>query len=157
MAVKNNPVLGYVTCKKCGGRASVHMVSRGNGRRGMLYTRNCDCKPACNQSPKNDDQQYWRDNTETVENYMALIPEDIGDVFAPDYQAISYETGRPIGQKVEAEAVEIETETETEENPDNPSIDAGSGGGESGGFLRAAGGVTLFLAGVAAVVMGVRS
>jgi hypothetical protein len=40
--VRNNPILGYVTCNECGLRASVHQQVRGAGR--LLYTRGCDCK-----------------------------------------------------------------------------------------------------------------
>lgn len=41
MAVKNNPVLGYVECDGCAGRASVHQTTRGAGR--YLYTRCSAC------------------------------------------------------------------------------------------------------------------
>lgn len=41
MAVRNNPVLGYVECDGCQGRASVHQTTRGAGR--YLYTRCTAC------------------------------------------------------------------------------------------------------------------
>lgn len=39
MTVKNNPVLGRVSCQGCGGECTVHQTTRGKGQ--YLYTR-CD-------------------------------------------------------------------------------------------------------------------
>lgn len=121
MTIRNNPIIGNVECQYCQAQATVHMVSRGNARRGMLYTKGCNCKPSTNQSTSENDQVYWLENTIPVENYSDLVPEGFEHVF-----------DSPVGGRPEVAQVEETYPEETPNLSDNAASEVEDGEGSPG-------------------------
>lgn len=118
MAVKNNPVLGTVTCSGCGGMCSVHQTARGAGR--YLYTRCGTCGPDQRTGPQVQ-TRLWRE-TEWRNGPPEVAPPNLLEPGRPGDYEVPGQVGEPSPEP------EPEPADEPEPEPAADGDDEGEGG-----------------------------